>query len=322
MMSKNYNVLIIGAGNIGAFFDTPDSEKILTHAHAFNSIEDFNLIGFVDVDYEKAKTAASIWNTEAYKNIKDAFIKYYIDVVCVCVPDDYHYEVLMEICNYKPKFVFAEKPLTKTLEQGEKILKVYSDKNIYGGINYIRRFVPEFKAVRKEIMEGKYGRFITGTGYYGKGVLHSGSHTIDFLRYMAGDISNITVLNHKTDFYKDDPSILLKVNFLSGGDCLLSVVDANICTVFEVDLIFEKKRFRVTDLGFKMELYEVQESKIYKGYKNLVKVYENSTSMERHMYYAAESIYEYLDKNKSFEASFLDGYKSMKVCIDAINMCQ
>ena len=33
---KKYNVVIIGSGNIGAFYDEPGSEQILTHAHAFS----------------------------------------------------------------------------------------------------------------------------------------------------------------------------------------------------------------------------------------------------------------------------------------------
>lgn len=66
-MGKSYNVLIIGAGNIGAFFDMPYSKNVLTHAHAFSKVEGFNLLGFVDVDNKKAIEAANIWNAKALK---------------------------------------------------------------------------------------------------------------------------------------------------------------------------------------------------------------------------------------------------------------
>ena len=49
-MDKSFNVLIIGAGNIGALYDTPDMDKVLTHAHAFSIINGFKLLGFVDLD--------------------------------------------------------------------------------------------------------------------------------------------------------------------------------------------------------------------------------------------------------------------------------
>lgn len=46
-------VVIIGAGNIAAGFDTPESKKILTHAHAVVVNPDFQLLGFYDIDEKK-----------------------------------------------------------------------------------------------------------------------------------------------------------------------------------------------------------------------------------------------------------------------------
>ena len=54
------NVVIIGAGKIGAFFDSPDSSNILTHAHAFTANRNFRLLGFVDKDLNQAGRAAQI----------------------------------------------------------------------------------------------------------------------------------------------------------------------------------------------------------------------------------------------------------------------
>ena len=44
-----YNVLIVGAGNIGAMFDTSENEEVLTHAHAFSIVEAFNLVVFIEI---------------------------------------------------------------------------------------------------------------------------------------------------------------------------------------------------------------------------------------------------------------------------------
>ena len=45
-----YKAVIIGAGNIAAGFDSPKSEKVLTHAHAILLHPDFELLGFYDRD--------------------------------------------------------------------------------------------------------------------------------------------------------------------------------------------------------------------------------------------------------------------------------
>ena len=48
MTKRTYNVLIVGAGNIGSGYDNPNSIEFLTHAHAFVNHDGFNLIGFVE----------------------------------------------------------------------------------------------------------------------------------------------------------------------------------------------------------------------------------------------------------------------------------
>ena len=45
-----YKAVIIGAGNIAAGFDSPKSEKVLTHAHAITLHPDFELLGFINSD--------------------------------------------------------------------------------------------------------------------------------------------------------------------------------------------------------------------------------------------------------------------------------
>ena len=69
-------------------------------------------------------------------------------------------------------------------------------------------------------------------------------------------------------------------------------------TVFEIDLLFSKKRVRIINSGFKIEEYEVKENRIFKGYKNIVKVKETTTSINNALFYAVEDIYNYLTKKK------------------------
>lgn len=112
-MRRMYNVLIVGAGNIGAFFDMPSSKNILTHAHAFTKAKGFNFLGFVDIDKEKAQNAAKLWNTSYFENLSEAFNKNRIDIISICTPDEFHYNLLKQLADFPVRLVFAEKPLTK-----------------------------------------------------------------------------------------------------------------------------------------------------------------------------------------------------------------
>lgn len=313
-----FNALIIGAGKIGAFFDKPGASNILTHAHAYKEQAGFKILGFVDTDSEKAKKAVSLWGGSIFHCLEDAFNKSSVDVVSVTVPDQHHYEVLKEISKFPVKCVFAEKPLTKKLEEAEDIVRIYKEKNIGLVVNYGRRFVPEFERIRDDIHRGIYGGYVSGAGYYGKGINHNGSHLIDLLRYFIGEIQDNQIIDYSFDFYDDDPSVSGILNLDNDKKFYLQHIDCNLFSIFELDMFFEKKRIKMQDLGFVIEEYDVTESDIFAGYKNLGKTGENRTSLGKAMYYAVKNIYDFLTEGATIKCSVFDGCKAVEVCTDII----
>jgi predicted dehydrogenase len=315
-MKFKFNSLIIGAGNISACFDNPQSRSVLTHAHAFYRHENFNLIGFVDTNIEKANIAAGLWNCQSFENIEEAFKKSQIDVISIAVPDEYHYDVLKTISKYKVKVVFLEKPIAKTIKQADEIIEIY--KNIPVLINYSRRFVKEFYEIKEKIKNGDFGKYISGTGYYGKGVLHNGSHMVDLLRFLIGEIEDFDIINSIKDYYNEDPSISAILKFADGKIFSLNAVDCRMFTIFEADFIFEKARFKMKDLGFILEEYDIKDNEIFKGYKNLKLSKTTTTSLNTAMYNAVNNIYEFLTEKKTLVCNIKDAYKSMELPLKMI----
>jgi len=312
MKKKIYNVLIIGAGNIGAFYDTPKSKYVLTHAHAFSGHKNFKLIGFVDNDTKKAKEAAKIWGTKFFSSIDEAFSYSEIDVVCNSTPDAVHYEILKKILNKKVKLIFSEKPLTVELKEAKEIIKIAKNKKIAVAVNYRRRYVPEFIKLAEEIKAGLYGEFLTGTGYYGKGLKHNGSHLIDMLRLLLGEIKGSKIVNKTFDFRKDDPSLSAVLSFKNGKNLFLEYVDSRIYTIFELDLSFSGARFRIINSGDNIEKQLVKSDMKFKGYKNISEGLILKTSLDRSMYFAADNIYKYLVKGQKLFNSIEDSFKTME----------
>ena len=315
-MKKKYNVLIVGTGNIGAFFDTPLSKDILTHAHAFSKLEEFNLLGFVDIDYDKAEKAADIWHVKAFKSVEEAFKDNIIDVVSICVPDEFHFQIMKELLKYDIKLIFLEKPLAKTLSEGKKILSLYDDIDTSVLVNYSRRFVKEFDNLKEEFNQGLYGSFLCGNAYYGKGLLHNGSHLIDFLMYIIGDIHSSIKLKSNIDFYEDDPSITGLLRFDDNATITINNIPCNNYTVFEIDLFFERKRIRIVDSGFDIEIYDVGKSERFKGYEDLNRVSKYSTELGLALENAALNIYNHLEYGEVLKCTLEDAYKAMEICDD------
>lgn len=313
-MKQKYSVLIIGAGQIGSFYDSPKSKDILTHAHAFSSHPGFNLLGFVDKNQNQAKKAAKIWRTETFPDIKSVYKNNKVDVVVEAVSDEYHFKVLKKISEFPVKLVLAEKPLTINVDDGKKIIELYNKKKIPVLVNYSRRFVPEFQDLQKNIKKGLFGAYLSGSGYYGKGFLHNGSHMIDLLRYLIGEIKDSKRISEETDFSKNDKSMSVVLHFNNDRYFSLQNINCQKYSIFELDLFFEKARIRIINSGFQIEEYVVNEDEKFKGYRQLTKKKNIETQLNKACYYCADNIYNFLRDTEEIHSTMEEGLKTLIAC--------
>jgi predicted dehydrogenase len=310
---EKLNSLIIGAGNIGAFFDNPSSTKIVTHAHAFRNHKGYNLLGFVDINEKRAQKAVSLWGGKAYSSVEQAFNSEKFDIASVAVPDEFHFDIAKTLLNLPLKLIFLEKPVTKTISEANDILRIHN--NIPIAVNYSRRFVPEFQKIKENIEKGVYGSYLTGVGTYGKGLIHNGSHLIDLLHYFKFNVKKVKAINRLTDFYKDDKSVSAVLTLENNRQFFLHFADCRKYTLFEIDILFEKKRIRIINSGFVIEEYDVRQDDIFKDYKVLIKTKGTNTSLDSSIFLAVDNIYKHLTKGEDLKCSFEDGYKALKTCI-------
>lgn len=318
-IDKKYNVLIIGAGDIGAFYDDPASTSFLSHAHAFTEHDGFHLIGFVDKIIKKSERAVEMWGGKAFSTLEEAFHQEKIDVACVCVPDEYHYDVLKALAFFPLVGILAEKPLAKTLEQADELKSLLGGKDILVCVNYFRSFIPEFLKIREEIAAGLYGEYVTGTGYYGKGFLHAGSHVIDLLRFLFFEVVDSLIINQIFDCYDDDPSISAILKFKSDKPFYLQAVDRNLYNASEIDLIFEKRRIRFIQKGLIIEKYEIQKNKIFPQINSMVKTEKVLTSFTSYSLHSVAHLYDCLQGKTECVSSLDDGYKTLRTCKEILN---
>ena len=306
-----YNAIIIGAGQIGALYDNPASNSILTHAHALNHSGNFDLLGFVDINLEKAKTASKLWGGQVYSSIEEALLNNKIDIAVICVPDAFHYKVIQQIYKHKDKIklILMEKPITNSLEEAQLLIDEYKDIDIL--VNYSRRFYDIITEIKENIQEGNFGELMAGTAYYGKGVTHNGSHLIDLLIYFFEKVSVYKKLNDLFDYYDNDPSVnaILKIHNVN---FVLHAVSCKKVTIFEADFLFEKARIVID--GDTVKLYEVSCSQIYSGEQNYVLRKEIMLDPSEPMLNCYKHITEVLNKKVRPCCTAKDGYNCLKIC--------
>lgn len=261
-----YKVGIIGAGMIAAGYDDPDMENILTHAHAVCISSKTELVGFFDVDKGKSNAAAKKWNAFVFENIHDLVKE--SDIVCCATPDQLHYEILKTILSNPEKLraVICEKPIATNLMQATQIIKACSSFELPVVVNYTRRFLGGFERLKD--IASNMGRFIHGNCYYGKGLLHNGSHMVNLLDYIVGivEYKKLDVIKQINDFYEKDPSIAFFLELEDDARVFFHVIPSTITSVFQFELFFEKGKLFYDSTLEQVKIYGVKEWDMYPGY--------------------------------------------------------
>ena len=314
MTNPRFCVLVVGAGAIGARYDTPDSPYVLTHAHGFCAHPGFRLAGFVDTDGARAREAARLWGGRSFGNLEEAFRAEQVDIVSIAVPDELHFDFLMQVAALPVRAVFTEKPLTTRLNDARTILEQYAVCRIPVCVNYRRSFVPEFEVLRESVQKQAFGKYLTGAGYYGKGLLHNGSHLIHLLCSLFGDVVGHTIVAAENDFSVDDPTISATLLFDGGKGFNLRHVSSSRFVLFEVDLIFDAGRVRITDTGFRIEYHAPVAHEAFKDFRFLTKGKDVETSLGRSLHYSASNIYNHLTLGEPLKCGLAEAFRTMMIC--------
>ena len=134
------SVLIVGLGDIGMGYDLGDiqsSERVLTHAHAFNIHDSFDLAGGVDLLKSKRILFEDYYGLPAYNKISVAMKALIPNVVVIATPVSTHLHTIVEIFSAgNPDVILCEKPLAYDIHDAEQIVKICLDNNCKLFVNY------------------------------------------------------------------------------------------------------------------------------------------------------------------------------------------
>lgn len=319
-MRRKYRAAIVGCGNIGVFYSKPgQADGIITHAHAYKNEPRIEIGAFVDTDFGKAKKAAGIWGGRAYDDIHEMFRNEDIDIVSICVPDELHKDVLRICLRYKPKAVFCEKPITTDFASAREIVKKYKRARILLGVNYFRRWSSSMIDLKKAVSEGRHGKVINVIGIYSKGILHNGSHLIDILRYLFGEVKKIIPLSGRVDWKRGDPTIDAFLEFGRGQMAHIIGADERKYSIFDLDILFEKARFSFRDFGREMVIYKRKTLPGLKAYRELDNGRTIKTQVSRAMFKAVTNLINALEGTEELRCPGHEALLTQNTCLAALD---
>jgi predicted dehydrogenase len=123
---------VLGAGHLG---------KI--HIKCIKEIENYQFIGFFDIDNEIANKVEKEYGIRKYTSVSDLIDA--VDAIDIVTPTISHFECA-SMALRKSKHVFIEKPLTTTVEEAKSLIKLAKEANVKAQVGHVERFNPAFLA--------------------------------------------------------------------------------------------------------------------------------------------------------------------------------
>ncbi len=129
------------------------------HANCYKNIEGVEIVALADLRKEKAEELAAGTNATLYSDGKDLIANAELDIIDICLPTYLHAEYAM-LAMEKVKYVFVEKPVALTKEEGEKMLQKEKETGCNVQIGQVIRFWDEYVKLQEILAAGTYGKVL------------------------------------------------------------------------------------------------------------------------------------------------------------------
>lgn len=129
---------VIGVGHLGQH-----------HARIFSELDDSELIGVYDIDFQRAETIAQQNHCKKFQSVKDLLKK--VDAVSIATPTTTHFNYCKESLN-AGKHIFVEKPICSNLEDAKELVSIAKNNNLKIQVGHIERFNPAIMALSKILL--------------------------------------------------------------------------------------------------------------------------------------------------------------------------
>ncbi len=142
------NVAVIGVGNMGRH-----------HARVYSELSGVKLIAVCDINKIAGEQIAKKYHTKYYDNFLEMFKKEKVEAVSICVPTSAHFIVAKKCLSIK-KHILLEKPITKSVREGNELLLLAKKQKVSLLVGHIERHNPAVKEAKEMIDKKELGEII------------------------------------------------------------------------------------------------------------------------------------------------------------------
>ena len=313
-----HDVLIVGCGNIAGGFDheRPDTDTPFTHAGAYHRHGSFALAACVEPDTARRSAFMQRWQVaRGFASMDEALAAGLRPaVVSVCSPTPVHLADARAALRLAPRLLFCEKPLTPSLAETRMLVEECAVCGVDLVVHYTRRWDPSVLSLAQELRAGRWGAVRSASGCYSKGVNNNGSHMIDLLAMLLGELQILAVGHPRADFFADDPSI--PALLLAGGEIPVTLNVGHACdySLFELELVTEQAVIRMEEGGLSWRIRPADASPDFRGYRSLVSERRQAGTIGQATLAAVGEIDSILRKGGEASSTGVNALRAQAIC--------
>ena len=192
-MSKALRTALIGFGKMGhGYAQDPLMARYYRYAAHAQVLADHAAFDWTDVvDPEPAARSIAVeeWGVSAVGSVADIPDAAHIEVAVIATPPETRIGILDELPGLRA--VLVEKPLGTNLAASQAFLDACAARKIAVQVNLWRRADERFRELADGGLVSLVGKPQAVTGYYGNGLLNNGTHMVDFVRMLLGEIASV-----------------------------------------------------------------------------------------------------------------------------------
>jgi len=297
---NKYRAAIIGCGGIGFRYDQGRQVAgALTHFTAFEQSDDFELVAICDTDAGTREQIADQHGKRVYGDYREMLAQEKsLDVVVVATPDETHEPILQVLAQYRPRLVFAEKPLALSPEAVTRLVEQYRQQGIGLVVNFYRRYTKELQELKILLDSGELGEVQAITVYYSRGFFHNCCHFIDLLCWYFGRPVEVFGLGMKPGLTDNDPTRNLLFCYPGGLEMRLVGLPTSQLLTYEVDILASQGRARILHQG-KIEIYKVAPNRTWPEFLQYELIQEKPIDFSGALPAAVKNIKAWLDSQQA-----------------------
>ena len=188
-----YRAVIVGAGRMAGTIDDEmgdyrNFEYPYSHAAGYAEFPEIELVAFADTDEAKCKALQERYGVpRGDTDYREMIATEKPDIVSIATPGTTHSEIAVFAATHGVRALYCEKAMACSPAEADAMVEAVEGNGVKFNMGTLRRWNSGTNKVREIIASGEIGAVRSISSYSVGSLLHSASHFIDLLLFLADD---------------------------------------------------------------------------------------------------------------------------------------